>query len=97
MSKKKDEMILHELYRRAFAASTPYGNWDKMFEKAVINDRGEKVIPYMDYECDSNVLEDIFNTVMKEYKVPKRMQKSFSFSFYLGCSPKTKFYEQQLS
>jgi len=34
---------------------------------------------------------------MKEYKVPKRMQKSFSFSFYLGCSPKTKFYEQQLS
>lgn len=90
MSKKKDDLILHELYRRAFAASTPYGNWDKMLEKARINERGEKEIPFMDYECDENTLEDIFNTVMKENKIPKWKQKAFSFSFYLGCSPKTK-------
>lgn len=90
MTKKKDEIILHELYRRAFAASTPYGNWDKMLEKAIINEDGEKEIPFMDYECEANTLENIFNDVMKEYKVPKRKQKNFSFSFYLGCSPKTK-------
>jgi hypothetical protein len=90
MGKKKNELILHELYRRAFAASTPYGNWDKMLEEAIINERGEKEIPFMDYECDENILEDIFNTVMKENKVPKWKQKAFIFSFYLGCSPKTK-------
>lgn len=91
MSKKTNKLILHELYRRAFAASTPYGNWDKLLAEAVINDQGEKVIPYMDYECEGAVLEDIFHTVMKEYKVPKGVQNRFSFLFYLGCGPKTKF------
>lgn len=90
MNNNKYNLILHELYRRAFAASTPYGNWDKMFEEAVINERGEKIIHYMEYECDKEVLENIFNTVMKENKIPKKKQKIFSFSFYLGCSPKTK-------
>ena len=44
----------------------------------------------MDYECEAEVLEEILDSVMKEFKVPVRKRKSFAFGFYLGCSPKTK-------
>jgi hypothetical protein len=87
---KRDEKILHEMYRRSFAASTPYGDWDEILANAPINERREKEIPFRDYECEAGVLETIFNDVMKEYKIPKRRHSAFSFAFYLGCSPKTK-------
>lgn len=86
----RDEKILHELYRRAFAQSTPQGDFDALMENAETNQWGQKVIPYMDYECEAEVLEEIFNSIMKEFKVPVPRRKAFSFHFYLGCSPKTK-------
>ena len=86
----RDEKILHELYRRAFAASTPKGDFDLLLENATTNERGQKVIPFMDYECEAEVLEEILDSVLKEFKVPVRKRKSFEFGFYLGCSPKTK-------
>jgi len=86
----KDDKILHELYSRAFAASTPKGDFDLLLENATTNERGQKVIPFMDYECEAEVLEEILNSVFKEFKVPVRKRKSFEFGFYLGCSPKTK-------
>ena len=86
----RDEKILHELYRRAFAASTPVGDFDRIFEEAENNESGQKIIPYWDYECEEEVLQNIFNSVMKEFKVPVPRRNAFSFHFYLGCSPKTK-------
>jgi hypothetical protein len=86
----KDHKILHELYSRAFAASTPKGDFDLLLENATTNERGQKVIPFMDYECEAEVLEEILDSVMKEFKVPLWKRKSFEFGFYLGCSPKTK-------
>lgn len=86
----RDEKILHELYRRAFDQSTPKGDFDQLMENAEINQWGQKVIPYMDYECEEEVLQNIFESVMKEFRVPVPRRKAFSFHFYLGCSPKTK-------
>lgn len=86
----KEDKILHELYRRAFAASTPKGDFDKLLEEATTNEFHQKVIPFMDYECEAEVLKEILDSVMKEFKVPVRKRKSFEFGFYLGCSPKTK-------
>lgn len=90
----KDDKILHELYRRAFAASTPKGDFDLLLENATTNQWGQKEIPYMDYECESEVLEEIFNSVMEEFKVPVSRRNAFNFHFYLGCSPKTKIKTQ---
>ena len=87
---KRNDKILHELYRRAFAASTPKGDFDLLLENATTNERGQKVIPFMDYECEAEVLEEILDSVLKEFKVPVRERQSFEFGFYLGCSPKTK-------
>ncbi len=90
MSKKiKDEEIMHELYRRAFAVSTPPGDFDELMAKAEINEFGQKVIPFMDYECPHEVMEKILEDAMVEFKVPKHRIKAFSFNFWLGCSPKS--------
>jgi len=89
-SKKiKDDVILNELYRRSFAASNPYGDWDEILENSPLDKDGKKLIPYMDYECPRIKLEEIFDSVMNEYKVPNHKIGSFSFHFWLGCSPKS--------
>jgi hypothetical protein len=87
---EKEEKILLELYRRSFASSTPKGDFDELMRNATINEFGQKEIPYLDYECEEEVMEEIFESVMKEFKVPLIRRKAFRFNFYLGCSPKTK-------
>lgn len=90
MAKKvKDEEIMLELFRRAFAVSTPPGDFDELMAKAETNEFGQKVIPFMDYECPHEVMEKILEDAMVEFKVPKHRIKAFSFNFWLGCSPKS--------
>ena len=91
---RKDFEIMSEMYRRAYAASTPVGDFDALVENASINEFGQKVIPYLKYECEQEVMDQIIADVLKEYKVPKRRHQLFRNSFMLGCSPKTK---QQIS
>jgi hypothetical protein len=90
MKQDKITEILFEMYRRAFAASTPKGDFDKLVENAVVNKDGIKEIPFMDYECEHSVMEEIVKNVLKEKKVPKHKHDLFYRSFMLGCSPKTK-------
>ena len=86
----KDGKILDEMYRRYFAASTPKGDWDRLLENASIDKDGRKNIPFMDYECDNQVMVKIIQDVLKENKVPKWRRKQFEIAFWLGCSPKSK-------
>lgn len=90
MRPEKVDKILHELYRKAFKASTPSGDWDEMYANAPLNEFNQKVIPFRDYECEHEVLEEILETTLKEHKVPKWRRRSFEITFWLGCSPKTK-------
>lgn len=85
-----DFEIMSEMYRRAYAASTPVGDFDAMVQNAPLNELGQKVIPYLNYECEQQVMERIIADVLKEHKVPKRRHELFKNSFMLGCSPKTK-------
>jgi len=90
-NKDKNDQILHEMYKLAFAASEPPADFDKLMEEAELNDEGKKVIPYMNHECKREVLEEIFNSTLKKYKIKNpRVVSAFSFHFWLGCSPKTK-------
>lgn len=90
VKKSKDWEILEELYRLSFAASTPPGDWDELFANAPIGDDGRKIIPYMDYECSNEKLQEIFDATMKKHKiVSERRIRDFSFNFWLGCSPKS--------
>jgi len=87
---KKDKEILFEIYRQMYRAATPSADFDKLIEEAEINEWGQKVIRYMDYEIDNNTYEDIIKNVLKSYRVPVYRRKMFITSVALGCSPKTK-------
>jgi hypothetical protein len=86
----KNKKIMLEIYRRAFAASTPICDFDKLMSKAEINESGQKTIPFMDYELDNDIAQKIINTVLKEYKVPKHKHQMFFTAYWFGCSPKHK-------
>jgi len=88
--KNKNDIIMHEMYKLAFRASTPSVDFDELLENATINDQGQKVIPFMDYECYDDVLDKIFNDTMDKYGIDGYMRRGFNISFYLGCSPKGK-------
>jgi len=90
MTDKKFKEILFEMYRRSFAASTPKGDWDELLANAEVNEEGQKIIPFNDYECEIEVMEDIVNDVLTEYNVRGTDIAIFKYNFYLGCSPKTK-------
>jgi hypothetical protein len=93
MTAKQEERIekaLHECYRRLFKESTPRGDWDSLLANAEINERGEKVIPFLEYELEESKWDPIFDAVFTEYKIPKHIRGQFKFTIMLGASPKTK-------
>lgn len=93
MTEKMQEKLgeaLHEMYRRAFAVSTPPVDWDEMLNNAGLNSDGEKIIPFMDHECELAYMSVIVHNVTKEYKIPTYLRRPLATNFWLGCSPKTK-------
>jgi len=90
MKRKTDYEILLEIYRKVYAVSEPPTDFDELVANAELNERGEKVIKFLEYECDEAVMQQIFDETMAKYKIKGQRQKQFSFSFWLGCSPKSK-------
>jgi len=92
MPKKKltDYEILLEIYRRVYAVSEPPADFDQLVANAEINELGQKVIKYLDYECDDDVMKQICEKTLDESKVKGWKRKQFFNSFWLGCSPKSK-------
>lgn len=80
-----------ECYVRLFANSTPPGDFMKMFEEAELNQFGQKVIHYMDYEIEEEVMEKIILDILVEFKFKKLDYTPFRNGILLGCSPKTKY------
>lgn len=85
-----DEAFL-SCYRKLYAQSTPKGDFDQLMETAKINSRGEKEIPYLDYEIDHDLLESIIQESIKGFKLPKKYHVGFRNGILLGCSPKSKY------
>jgi len=88
--KDYSDSIMH-CYRQLYAHATPPANFDKLVEEATINDRGQKEIPFMDYEIDEETMDKIIEDTMKAYKIKGKILKNrFKTTIYLGCLPKTK-------
>ena len=87
----KDEKIIWEIYRRLFKNSVPKGDFDELVKNATTNAAGQKEIPFMNYEIEEELMDDIIEKTLIEYKVKTRYKrKLFKQTIYLGCSPKTK-------
>lgn len=90
MRKEKLDQAMWHCYRQLFAHSTPSASFDTLVENATINDRGQKEIPFMDYEIPQKHAEEIINQTIKDFKITKAYQQPFRAGIYLGCSPKFK-------
>jgi hypothetical protein len=92
MPRKKltDYEILLEIFRRVYAVSEPPADFDQLVAEAKTNEFGQKVIKYLDYECDDLLMIEICNKVLDEFKVKGYKRKQLFLSFWLGCSPKSK-------
>jgi hypothetical protein len=90
MKKQKLEQAMWHCYRQLFAHSTPPANFDDLVENATLNDRGQKEIPFNDYELDYNKFNEILEQTIKDFKITNLYKQPFRNSIYLGCSPKFK-------
>lgn len=86
-----DNELLHELFRRVYRVSSPPANYDELLENAEVNERGQKVIPFDDYECSIDVMEEVLKQFFIDYNITSEWDKRrFSYSYWLGPTPKTK-------
>jgi hypothetical protein len=88
MKQNKIDDALFDCYRELFANSTPKGDFDQLVENATINERGQKEIPFDNYEISEARFQEIIVDTLKNHKVPKSLHKSFSIAIHLGCSPR---------
>ena len=89
MAKKVDKALMH-CYRELFANATPPVSFDKLIEDAELNEIGQKVIPFNDYEIEESLFNEIVEDTIKIYKIKKDIRQAFKNTLLFGCSPKFK-------
>jgi hypothetical protein len=77
-----------QAYKEVYAKSTPPADWDELLANAPVNERGEKEIPFDDYEVEQEVFDEIFERYTKRMR--EWDKRTFRFNFYLGATPRTK-------
>lgn len=87
MKLKKIEQLIWDIYRDLYKNSTPSVNFDELVENATLNERGEKVIPFMDYYIDQDKMDEIVESHLKRKRLSEWEIKGIKFQVYLGCSP----------
>lgn len=88
--KNIDKALMH-CYRELYANATPPASFDELLENATVNEQGQKVIPFLDYEIEEDMFEEIVADTIKVYKINRSyLKQSFRFTILMGCSPKFK-------
>jgi len=91
MTNKNIDKALMHCYRELFANATPSASFDELLKNATTNDRGQKEIPFLDYEIEEDMFDEIVADTIKIYKIKGAILKqSFRFTILMGCSPKFK-------
>jgi hypothetical protein len=90
--KEKLEEAILNCYVELYENATPKADFRKLMEEAEINERGQKVINFMDYEIDEKLEDEIIQKHCsdKKLKLTKNEMAAFRNTIMLGCSPKTK-------
>lgn len=86
--------IIHDTYVELYKNAEPQADFDELVKSATINELGEKVIPFDDYEISMSSVDSIIKSFIKRYKINKYMSEQYSRHIYLGCSPKTKTHDE---
>jgi hypothetical protein len=87
---KQIEDLMHVIYSELYANSTPYADFQKLIDTAELNDLGQKIIHFNDYEIDEDLYDTIVKRHLKDCKLSKWRKEAISRGILLGCSPKFK-------
>lgn len=87
--KTKENKAIYYCYCELFKNAKPQGDFEKLLKNAIINDLGQKEIPFNDYEIEQDKLDNIIDESIKKFKLSKYNHQLFKNTIYLGCSPKT--------
>lgn len=87
MKQSKADKIMLDIYRELYKNSTPAADFDELMERAEMNDRGEKIIHYMDYKIEKEKFDEIVESKLKGSKLDEWWKRGIRFNIYLGCSP----------
>ncbi len=90
MLSTKLEKALFEAFVEVYKVSEPPADFNELVANAPLNERGQKNIPFNNYQCDESTMREILKTVAKKYKLNKQNIRNLEISFWLGCSPKSK-------
>ena len=89
MAKKNLDNAMMHCYRELYANATPPASFDELLNNATVNEKGQKVIPFLDYEIEEDMFEEIVTDTIKIYKINKSfLKQAFRFTIMMGCSPK---------
>ena len=80
--KEKEFEIIMEIYRRIYKVATPSVDFDDL----PYMDKNSKF--FDDYTIKQEVMDEIIENAMKEFKIKKRERLSYKNTIYLGCSPR---------
>lgn len=86
----KEDKIIHDIYVDLYKNAIPQGDFEELLANATINEFGQKVIPYMDYEIYPADYEYILNKHLKGKRITKLKQMMIKNSIHLGVSPRFK-------
>ena len=75
--------VLHEVYRRLYAAAEPKGNWDEMVESGEVLQEEF----YLKYYLHEDEETEIISSYAKELKLNKRDTLKLINTVVLGSSP----------
>lgn len=85
--RKREENAALYCYKKLYKKATPSADFKKLMKSAEINERGQKVLHFMDYYLEMEEQEKIIAKTIKKYKLSSWSAKGLRLSILLGCSP----------
>ena len=86
----KVQKIIWDIYRELYANSEPSCDFDELVNSAQKNEKGEKIIPFENYEISEEDFDRIIKEQLKGKRLTKLSKQMIINTIILGCSPKFK-------
>ena len=90
MKETKEQKIIWQIYKEMYAVSTPPADFENLVNSAEKNEKGQKIIPFNDYEIPLRDYEDILKKNLKGKRLTKLKQQMIKNTIALGISPRFK-------
>ena len=86
----KVQKIIWDIYRELYANSEPSCEFDKLVNSKKKKKKGEKIIPFNDYEISEEDFDRIIKEQLKGKRLTKLSKQMIINTITLGVSPRFK-------